>query len=257
MNIITINKNNVRLENKNNVTDYPLSDYVYRNGELEDSTSIIYILSKIRKRLNKRDKVIVRYNNELNKLRVIEVHNLNENEIKSYINLNSESILPKNQEIDSFVYEYDGYYLVLGYIDLNVRKIVNESFKDFKNIYLTGFPYEVIACYNTLHYNNFIYLNLENNFIEYMLFNEGEFINYRHLNLLNCIDKNNFNINDNKNKIIISEIKANIKGIFNSIKDFDQYKIYCIGDKSIIGIYNQIFDGNIFEYRDFVLEEYF
>lgn len=244
--ILTVNfPSELRLEESgrtNIISRMALDNDLILNENEIDEIQLSYVLNKILSEVNESDNLIIRYSSPHNIFRIKKVEGIEESDLNSYIKYNLDELIPfskYNLEIESQLVKE--HVAVFG-ID---KKILN-SFKNileelaFKNIYFTLFTSEFLNFWNENNINNFLFFNIEADFLEYFIIEQKEFTEYRIIDLEDilisggCIpedsvlDKMNLLLND-----ILKE-KYKLPGI----------KYFYIGDWALINIWNKLISEN-------------
>lgn len=233
-----------------------INDFVIFNENIKDYDQLGYIINKILADVGLEDNILIRYASPDIIFRYKEVNGLEESDLDGYIKYNVQDFLPYSIEnIELKAQIINNQILLFGVNREIINFIKNLLLKlEHKNIYFTIFHSEGLSFLFNKKYEDCVLLNIEKDFIEYIIWKNNKVKRYK-----------NFRVLDDKLKDVeLLEIKIEkllektIKDI-NEVVDLNDYKLLLTGDivqsdmwryklKELYGYENQLIKFDINSY---------
>lgn len=245
------NLNNLRLygyKDKNVISRFVVDENIVKDNEILDDIQYSYIINKFLRDIDNSSRIVLRLNSTENIFRYENVESLSKEEADNYIKYNLDSMLPVNSDGLIIKSNYSESQIFAYGIKENIVDFYLNLFNElgFKNVYVTTFISEVIAIKDQID-KNFIFLNIQQNYVEIVLVEDRKVSLYKSKELINKLDESR-NILDYKEEW---EIKNVLESIDFKITNSKIDKIYIFGNKSIFYHWKNI----ILNEYDFEIEE--
>lgn len=259
--ILTINGfSELRLEktdSTNIIKRQYLSDQILSDNKI-DQVQFSYLLNKFLADVEIKDNLLIRYSSKETIFRIKEVKGLKEEDLEGYIKYNLDEFIPFSKEDLSIKFQLAKDQVAVFGIKRDLVEFIEKFSIETKmqNIYLTIFTSEFISFWNDDFEKDFIFFNIEKDFLEYIIIENSKFKGYGLKEIKEKFIKEG-QLPDDVEKEIMKEY---IENILTKSQGFANKNLYGIGDWTLLNIWNLIieekFDKRIME-KPFDVEKYF
>ena len=191
-------------------------DGVISKKSIDDILFVKYLFNKTLAFMENSDNLLIRYFSDENLFRYENVDNLKDKEVINYINYNIEEIFPDKENFYLKKYNYMNnqiyLYAIPNFIVEFLKNIIYEN--NIKSYFMTNFVSEFISSIDLIKEDNFQALNIQDDYIEIVTFENKKVLNYKikktYMLNLDIDDITNKNRLENFYKMILENIDKDL-----------------------------------------------